>query len=304
MKLAVLGSPISHSRSPQLQQCFADSAGMTDFSYERIETGREILKTRLMTLIRDGYDGFNCTMPLKTDMALLTEQYGGTLSEEAMLLQSVNTVAIRENGRICAVTTDGGGILMTLYRAFGQNGSLPNQNGGSIGQTDSRSALCGCRVLLLGAGGAARSIALSLVLAGCDVTIVNRTLANGMSLCNMLSQTGGGRYRCLTFDEMESVIPHDDVLINATSLGMTGQQEFASLKFVSLCKPSCVVVDAVYQPLTTALMREAENRRLMVMSGLWMLVYQGALSFCHWTGKMPDEHTCETVYRQICRDIS
>ena len=91
-KLAVLGSPIAHSRSPQLQASFANDCGITDFSYERIETTRETLLPTVRRLCAEGYDGFNCTMPLKTDMALLAD----VLGDEARDLCSANTVAYRD----------------------------------------------------------------------------------------------------------------------------------------------------------------------------------------------------------------
>ena len=169
LKLAVLGSPIAHSRSPQLQTSFADDCGISDFSYERIETTRETLLSTVRRLIAQGYDGFNCTMPLKTDMALLSDYLG----DEARVLCSANTVAVKD-GKLHADTTDGIGILLTVRRGFGDM-NIPYTN-----------AVNGKRVLLLGAGGAARSAALSLKNAGAQLTLANRTVGGAVALRTML----------------------------------------------------------------------------------------------------------------------
>ncbi len=271
MKLAVLGSPIAHSRSPQLQTCFAESCGVGDFSYIRIETTCETLRETVDRLVNEGYDGFNCTMPLKTDMAAL----GDTLTHEAKILRSVNTVAIRD-GKFDCDTTDGGGIILTAKRAF--------------------SELAGRRVLLLGAGGAARSAALSLKLAGCELTVLNRTAESARALCEMI---GGGEFDTLTVENLEKYAANTELLVNCTSLGMSSMSQFESLEFVDRLPDRAAIIDAVYNPLETALLKSAKNRGLTALSGLWMLVYQGALAFRHWTGILPDEAACQLAFDTI-----
>ena len=173
LKLAVLGSPIAHSRSPQLQTSFANDCGVKDFSYERIETTRETLLATIRRLRAEGYDGFNCTMPLKTDMALLADYLG----DEARVLCSANTFAV-QNGKFHCDTTDGGGILLTIRRGYGAADQSPAE------------LVAGKRVMLLGAGGAARSAALSLKNAGTKLTIHNRHLDAAISLRSVsLSQS-------------------------------------------------------------------------------------------------------------------
>lgn len=276
LKLAVLGSPIAHSRSPQLQRVFADSIGLDDFSYERIETTCETLNDTVRRLVAEGYDGFNCTMPLKTDMAALADK----LTHEAELLRSVNTVAVRD-GRLDCATTDGGGIILTAKRALGESVS-------------------GKRVLLLGAGGAARSAALSLSLAGAKLTILNRTLNSALTLNEML----GGTAVCdaLTEDNLNKAAADAELLVNCTAAGMTGQPEFESLDFLGNMKMGTSVIDAVYNPLETRLLSRARELGLNAVSGLWMLVYQGALAFEWWTGILPDETACEAAFNTIAAD--
>lgn len=281
LKLAVLGSPIAHSRSPELQSSFAKDCGIMDFSYERIETTRENLLSTINRLRDAGYDGFNCTMPLKTDMALLADY----LTDDARTLCSVNTVTVTD-GKFYADTTDGIGILLTVRRGLGDM---------TVPYTE---AVRGKKVVLLGAGGAARSAALSLYKAGAMLTLVNRSQDGAKALRSMLC----GDMECLSLSDTHGlcrVCGDCDILINCTSLGMNGGSEFETLKFVDALPDEAVVIDAVYDPLETALLRYAVSRELCAISGLWMLVYQGAAAFEKWSGVLPDEEACKRAFEII-----
>ncbi len=280
LKLAVLGSPIAHSRSPQLQASFARNVGIPEFSYERIEVTEDTLFDTVTRLMREGYDGFNCTMPLKTEMSRIAHH----LTDEAKTLASVNTVAI-ENGEFYADTTDGVGILMTIRHGY------------ALDDTPLSDIVKGKKVVLLGAGGAARSAALSLKNAGAELTVINRTLSAAHELRDML----GGECECLAFDlpSLEGAAAKADILINCTSLGMSGKPEFESLDFIDAMPDGAMVIDAVYNPLETALLLRARSRGLIEMSGLWMLVYQGAAAFEKWSDVMPDGDACERAFDLI-----
>ncbi len=281
MKLAVLGSPIAHSRSPQLQGSFAADCGISDFSYERIETDCGTLEATVNRLRAEGYDGFNCTMPLKTDMAKLADFIG----EEAKVLCSANTVAVRD-GKFHADTTDGIGILLTVRRGLGDMNVPYNE------------IVRGKRAVLLGAGGAARSAALSLYRSGAELTIVNRTLEGATALREML----GSDSVCLPLSDWDALCracSECDILINCTALGMRGKPEFEDLAFVDAMKKDATVIDAVYDPLDTALLKYSAERGLRAVSGLWMLVYQGAAAFEKWSGVLPDEDACLRAFEII-----
>jgi len=281
LKLAVLGSPIAHSRSPQLQGSFASDCNIADFSYERIETTCEELYDTVSRLRDDGYDGFNCTMPLKTDMARLADFIG----EEAKTLCSVNTVAIRD-GKFHADTTDGIGILLTVRRGLSDM---------TVPYTE---VVKGKKVVLLGAGGAARSAALSLYRGGAELTIANRTLDGAVALREML----GADCSCLPLSDTSSlcdVCRECDILINCTALGMSGKPEFETLEFIDEMRSGAIVIDAVYNPLETTLLKYAAKRGLNAVSGLWMLVYQGAAAFEKWSGILPDEDACLRAFDLI-----
>ena len=239
MRCAVLGSPIAHSRSPRLQEEFARGV-IPEFSYIKIETTCDTLHETVGRLVSEGYSGFNCTMPLKTDMAGLCDE----ITREAEILRSVNTVTIR-GGRLYGDTTDGRGILLTVRRALGMVDSSLD------------TVVRGKRVLLLGAGGAARSVALSMALGGAELTVLNRTV------------------------ESEE------------------KQGFESLEFLYNLFSGSLVVDAVYDPHETELLKRAGELGLKTAGGLWMLVYQGALAFRNWTGNLPDEDACMRAFDVI-----
>lgn len=280
LKLAVLGTPIAHSRSPELQASFARDLGVADFSYERIETDCESLRSTVQRLIGEGYNGFNCTMPLKTDIAQLAD----CVSDEARVLSSANTIVIRE-GKLQAYTTDGEGILLAVRRGFGDFNKSVEE------------CVKGKNVLLLGAGGAARSAALSLKNAGAELAVANRTLESAYALGDML----GAPIRCLPLERkiLCDAARGADILINCTAMGMSGKAEFEYLDFVDALPLEAMVIDAVYNPLETALLGKARGRGLSAISGLWMLIYQGAAAFEKWSGIRPDEDACARAFELI-----
>ncbi len=282
LKLAVLGSPISHSRSPELHASFGKDYGFVNdnFFYERIEATENELSAMIKKLISEGYDGFNCTMPLKTEIARLADYLG----EEARILSSANTVVIRD-GKLYADTTDGIGVCRAVCRGYSQSG-----RGGESAR--------GKQVLLIGAGGAARSAALSLKRAGASLTVCNRTLESAVALSHMIS----GGCDCIPLsdeDALRSAAMRADILINCSSLGMNGKDDFANFDFLLGMKKGGIVIDAVYNPLETTLLRRAAEMGLQSVSGLWMLVYQGAAAFEKWTGILPDETACERAFEAI-----
>ena len=178
-----------------------------------------------------------------------------------------------------------GGILLTVRRGYGDASASPAD------------CVRGKKVALLGAGGAARSAALSLKNAGAELTILNRTLSSAEALRTMLQTP----CECLALTEENTVAAAKscDILINCTAAGMAGQPDFASLAFIDALPSHAMVIDAVYNPLETTLLKKAAARGLTAMSGLWMLVYQGALAFEKWSGVLPDEDACARAFDLI-----
>ena len=265
MRCAVLGSPIAHSRSPRLQEEFARGV-IPEFSYIKIETTRDTLRETVGRLVSEGYSGFNCTMPLKTDMAGLCDE----ITREAEILRSVNTVTIRD-GRLYGDTTDGRGILLTVRRALGLVDSSLDE------------------------------IVRGMALGGAELTVLNRTVETVEKLWKMLSDAGapGVRYGGFTLPGLRDAAESADILVNCTAAGMTGKPGFESLEFLDYLRPGSLVIDAVYEPLETELLKRAGELGLKTAGGLWMLVYQGALAFGNWTGNLPDEDACVRAFDVI-----
>ncbi|MBR5453033.1 MAG: shikimate dehydrogenase [Clostridia bacterium] len=270
-KLAVLGRPIAHSLTPPLMALISAFHG-DSADCDRIDCGEAELKETVKSLVTEGRDGFNCTMPLKTEMAGLCSD----ISVEAEILRSVNSARIEADGTFSGITTDGAGMVAAI-----------REKGGEV---------TGRNVILLGAGGAARSIALSLCREGVKkLTVLNRTLSSLEPVVEMLRNCG-----CDTEIITDAVTAADKytsdchVLINATSCGMHGSAEFDSLDFVDSLPSDAAVADAVYNPRETALIKKAAERGLITVPGLYMLIWQGILAYDFFTGR--DSSGIDTVH--------
>ncbi len=268
VKLAVLGSPIAHSRSPLLHSTLGKLCGLP-LTYEAIDTPQSALAERVKELQAKGYLGWNCTMPLKTDMAATVH----AKSEAAARLDSVNTVLSLEDGTLYGDTTDGNGILGTLAH----HGIDPK----------------GKNVVLLGAGGAARSVADALLGAGAKLQVLNRTPKT----------FDGMEAKELTPVALQAACRTCDILVQTTSLGMAGKEDFSDLSFLEALPAHAFVIDAVYHPLKTTLLRRSEALGLSYADGLWMLVYQGICSFTAWTGIAPDRKTAQILHEVLAKSL-
>ncbi len=257
---AVLGDPIAHSRSPFLHKTLGDLCGIS-LTYEAIRTGQEELAPRLQALKEAGFYGANCTMPLKTDAFSLSTKTSGA----AQSLRTVNTLTLLPDG-LFGDTTDGLGFVNALRH----HGIDPD----------------GKKVVLLGAGGAARSVCDALLSQGADVRVLNRTQ----------KQCGAVMAQVLTDASLKSACADCDILVQATSLGMAGQADFSDLSFVDALPAHATVADLVYHPLETSLLAYAKARGLFTVDGLWMLLYQGIASFTVWHGMAPSKEIASKTY--------
>jgi shikimate dehydrogenase len=209
-----------------------------------------------------GFRGFNLSMPHKVSVIPLLAGLG----ESAAVIGAVNCVVLRD-GQLIGENTDGKGFLTSLKSVID-----PARK----------------RVALLGAGGAARAVAVELALAGArSITVVNRTEDRGRELVDTLR----GKTKVssdLVLWSGDYAVPADvDVLINATSIGLYDPEARIALDLNSL-RPGLVVADVVFNPPRTRLLREAEARGCTVVDGLGMLVNQGVIGVQYWTGVTPD----------------
>lgn len=194
-KLCVIGDPVEHSRSPVLQNAMLAELGL-DYVYLCQRVARGQAEQWLRCAAFAGYAGFNATMPHKEDLVPLMDE----LDPLAKKCGAVNTVCIRQ-GRSYGYNTDGGGFLRALAEELGVDPA-------------------GKRVLLLGAGGAAKAVAAALCAAGARVTVCNRTAQRAEELCKMdpAAMTPAG----FEPGELKRQAGEAGVLVNCTSLGMAG----------------------------------------------------------------------------------
>ncbi len=250
-KLAVIGDPIEHSLSPLIQQAMLDELGL-DCTYGRIHVPAGTVADWLPGTPGMNLAGFNATMPHKTDLVPLMD----TLSDDARMYRSVNTVVIRD-GLFHGHNTDGAGFLRSLL----DEGIRPG----------------GRRVTVYGAGGAARSVVLKLAAEGASsVTVCCRTPAKAEELVQASKCV---RTAALGSKDFEKALVEAELFINCTPLGMQGvPSQFADFNFLDLLPVSAPVCDLIYRPLRTRLLEEAERRGHQTMNGLGMLVHQAVLA--------------------------
>jgi shikimate dehydrogenase len=250
-RLAVLGHPVAHSRSPAMQNAALAELGIgAEWSYEAIDVAPDRLDGRVRAMPGEGFVGVNLTIPHKQAALALADAF----SEAAREIGAANTLCFLD-GEIRAENTDAPGLL----------DALPESPAGR-------------RALVLGAGGAARAIVWALLREGAEVEIWNRTELRSRHLCEEL----GGQ---LATDPDQSEY---GLIVNSTSVGLGDEDPFAELPLAANgFAAGQIVVDMVYGAEPTRLLAAAEAGGATVVDGIEVLVRQGARSFEIWTGCRP-----------------
>jgi shikimate dehydrogenase len=238
---------VTRSLSPALHNPAFAALGL-DAVYVPLQA--EALAPFLDALPAMGLSGFSVTQPYKVDIVPRVH----TLDDVATACGSVNTVGC-EKGRLRGSNTDGPGVVGPLRR---------------------RTPLAGRRVVIVGAGGAARAAALALCAEGARVTVVGRDPAQAAAVAEAVSCAHGALSDLARYPW--------DVLVNATPVGGRSQPD-ASPVPAELHRPGSIVFDMVYDPLETRLLREAQQKGCVIIDGLEMLLAQAALQFEGWTGQ-------------------
>lgn len=230
--------------------------------YINMEVAPEDLGAAVRGARAMGFRGFNCSLPHK--VTVISHLDG--LGESAAVMGAVNCV-VRRGDQLIGENTDGKGFLKSLTSA-----------------TDPR----GKSVLMFGAGGAARAIAVELGLAGIrQITVVNRSESRGAELVELLRSKLKLNAELVVWSGEFSVPAGTDVVINATSIGLYDANARLNLEVSSL-KPGMVVADVIGNPPRTRLIRDAAERGCTALDGLGMLVNQGIVGVQYWTGIEPD----------------
>lgn len=253
---AVIGSPVTHSLSPAIHTAAFTSSGRRG-KYIAVDCPVENLATVLSDLVVRGAAGISVTMPLKEEVIAHLDD----LSPDARFLRAVNCIAVSPSGLV-GHNTDGEGCCDALTE-------------------QGHATLHGAVAVVLGAGGTARSVALSLVRRGADVVVVNRTTKRATELVADVESLGArGTIRVGDATDLDRAT----VLVNATSVGMNSSEMPID---ASHLHPGLVVLDAVYSPMETALLSAARNAGATVVDGLWMLIQQARHQQMLWFGNNP-----------------
>jgi shikimate dehydrogenase len=206
-----------------------------------------------------GWLGFNCSIPHKVAIIAHLDALG----QSAATIGAVNCVLKRE-GRLIGENTDGKGFIQSLRELVDPTAK---------------------KLVLFGAGGAARAIAVESALAGASaITIVNRNPARGRQLVALINDKTPAKADLVVWDKTFSAPTDADILVNATSIGLYPDVEGRLDLDLASLKPSMIVADVIPNPPRTLLIREAGERGCRTLDGLGMLVNQGVISIKHWTG--------------------
>lgn len=254
----VIGDPIEHTLSPIMHNA-AFEALKIDYIFLAFKVKATDIENAVSGIRALSIHGLNVTMPHKK----VVIEYLDEVDPTARTISSVNTILNKE-GRLFGFNSDGVGALNAL-----------EQNGVT---------LKGKKVLLLGAGGAAKAIAYTLSQEADELVILNRTPNQATSLANLLKQKFNKKIigDALLPEVVKENLAESDVLINATSVGMN-PSAYQTLVAPEWLNPDLAVMDIVYNPLETKLAKDARAAGAKVVSGVEMLIYQGAVSFEIWT---------------------
>lgn len=248
-RLAVLGHPVGHSRSPAMHNAALVELGLADeWSYGAIDVPPDEFAALVGAMPGEGFVGANVTVPHKGAALAIAD----TLSETAREIGAANTLSFAA-GEVRADNTDADGLLA----------ALPGPPRGR-------------RALVLGAGGAARAIVWGLVREGAEVGVWNRTELRSQNLCGELGGTPVSAPDPAAFE----------LIVNSTAVGMRGEDPFAELPLrLDGFAPGQIVVDMVYGEEPSRILTAAAAAGAATVDGVEILVHQGALSFRIWTGR-------------------
>jgi len=244
----LIGNPVGHSVSPPMHEAAYEACGM-DARYVTFEPPADAAGAAIESAETLGLEGVNVTIPFKEDVAAAVD--AAPLADR---IGAVNTVAF-EDGPV-GHNTDAAGVLRALeHHGIERDG----------------------RAVVAGAGGAGRAAAFALADEGMDVTIANRTTERAESLA---AAVPGASFCGL--DDVAAPLSGADLLVNATSVGMDSEETPVPK---TALHADLAVLDAVYSPIETRLLREAAAVGADTVDGAWMLLYQGVEAFEIWTGE-------------------
>ena len=259
VKLAVIGHPITHSKSPVIHNYWIKRYGLKG-QYDAVDLAPEDFKDGIKKLVEQGYRGFNLTVPHKEAGLNVCDE----VDDLATKIGAVNTIRV-VNGKLYGTNTDAFGFTENIRH------NMPGfkfENG---------------PVVVIGAGGAAKAVAYAALHEGApSITIVNRTIERAQDLAKM----DPGRIKVMKWSERSEALDQARLVVNTTSLGMKGQEPLTiDMRMLS---QAALVTDLVYNPLQTDFLQKAKARGNRTVTGIGMLLHQARPAFQGWFGVLPD----------------
>lgn len=278
--LALIGSPVGHSGSPQMYNYSFERLGI-DYAYVAFDIKINQVKDAIAAMRTFQMRGCNVTMPCKTEVV----KYMDELSPAARIIGAVNTI-VNDDGRLTGYITDGEGFVNNLK--------------------DQGISVSGKKITIAGGGGAATAIQVQCALDGArEISIFNirdeffvRTLETAEKIKKEVPGCAVNVYDIADTAKMTEEIASSDIFANATIVGMKPMENESVVKDLSAFHPGLVVADAVYDPQETRLLREAKEAGCTCIGGKGMLLWQGVAAFKLYTGRdMPVEEVKERFFR-------
>jgi shikimate dehydrogenase len=256
----LIGDPVEHSLSPIMHNAAFEALGL-DYAFLAFKVKPTCVAAAVESMRALNIRGLNVTMPYKTTVMASLDR----TDLSAQIISSVNTILNKEN-LLLGFNTDGVGAV----KALKENGV----------------ALKGRKVLLLGAGGAARAIAYAVAKEADELAVLNRTVKHAQTLVKLLEKSINKKIvsGSLSPSDIEQNLQDSDILINATSIGMKPRPDISPIP-PKLLRSNLSVMDIVYNPIETRLIKDAKEANAQIVNGVEMLIYQGAAAFEIWTGK-------------------
>jgi len=260
----LLGDPVEHTKSPFIHNTLFKHFNL-NFIYVPILVSKDGLEKAVHGMKAQNFIGFNVTVPYKKDVI----KYLDDISNDALLMGAVNTVK-NIDGKLKGYNTDAEGFTRDFKEGFNTN-------------------FKGKRVMLLGAGGTARALAIKLAAEGIKhMTIVNRTEQNAQNIVDLVKNNYGSVVSyivpdsSLFLDEMKTC----EIIINTTPAGMSTYLDSTPFDFEFVFDKNQLVYDVIYAPKKTKFLKQAEEYGCKTRNGFGMLINQGVSAFEIWTGKV------------------
>lgn len=275
--IALLGNPVEHSKSPYMHNLSFEKLKL-DYAYMAFKLEKNSIKEGLEAMKLLNVKGFNLTMPLKE----VVMEYLDEIDLSAKLIGSVNTV-LNKDGKFIGFNTDGKGFIKGL-----ENRKLEYKNK---------------KIVILGAGGAAKSIGVELALKGAgEILIMNRSLSSAKEIEETINKNIADlKVKSLELDQniLKEEVEDASILINTTCLGMGKTLNKSIVENKNIFHKDLFVSDVIYYPMKTKFLSMAEEKGCQIMNGLDMLIYQGALAFKIWTDLDMPKSVIETMQKEV-----